>query len=152
MWKKERKKESKTDRQTQSESLNAKQRRQNVSKENKAHEDREKDWILDRKINMNQPERQLLSLYSRYKQQLPAIREVWGYLFLCVEKTGRTYMAVHFQMSGLISLCANQHTSHSSMSCFYYTTCSPPSYNVHLYFKKTPVTCLQQSVVLHINI
>lgn len=29
-------------------------------------------------------------------------------LFLCLETTGWTYMAVHFQMSGLISLCANR--------------------------------------------
>lgn len=86
-----------------------KQRRQNVNKEKNAHEDWEKDWYKTEKQIWAKQRGSCYHSVVDTTQYLPVIREVWGYLFLCGETTGRTYMAVHFQMSGLISLCANQH-------------------------------------------
>lgn len=59
---------------------------------------------------MGDNEKQLFSLCRQTQHlQINSGFPILSCLFLCCETTGWTYMAVHFQMSDLISLRANQH-------------------------------------------
>lgn len=52
----------------------------------------------------------------------------------CRETTGWTNMAVHFQMSDLISLRANQHRGFLLPRPLRFSSPPPPSSNIALYF------------------
>ncbi len=85
---------------------------------------RERESLNTKQKKKYEPNREaaVIILWWIQTQHLQIIREVSipSYLFLCWETTGRTYMAVHFQMSGLISLCANQHGAFLPLLLFPY--------------------------------